>query len=141
MLEDALTRYHRAYTKTLASLLPDIKYFAGVKAGRWRESAVWQRAVPLAKPLPLSAGAKEGLYSDVAGQISSFIELQDEQDNPSPPTAARFNASQEEFENRVAAFAAVQIQIDNRLMFWCHNFPTMEFHRPGPSRNEGQAHR
>ncbi len=29
MLDDALKRYHRAYTKTLAGLLPEFEYYAG----------------------------------------------------------------------------------------------------------------
>ena len=98
MLSDALTRNHRAYTKLLAELLPRIEEFAKVRAGKRREGVIGKLAWPMVKPLPLSNGAKAGLISDVAGQLSSHIELRTEQENPSTPTAARLNARQVDYE-------------------------------------------
>ncbi len=98
MLNDALTRNHRAYTKLLDRLLPRLEEFAKHRAGKWREGEIAKYAAPIVTPLPLSIGAKAGLISDVAGQLSSYIELQNEQENASRPTAARLNASRVDYE-------------------------------------------
>ena len=106
MLSDALTRNHRAYTKLLVALLPNVEEYASFKAGKRRESAIYQHAAPIVRPLPLSIGAKAGLINDVAGQISSYIELRQEQENPSTPTAARLNATQLDYEASLLALAS-----------------------------------
>ena len=105
MLNDALKRYHRAYTKVLVKLLPHAEEFAEHRAGKWREGAIYKYANPIIKPLPLSIGAKASLVNDVAGQISSYIELREEQEAPSTPTAARLNATQANYEARLRRVA------------------------------------
>jgi IS605 OrfB family transposase len=114
MLSDALTRNHLAYTKLLTKLLPDIEKFAAEKPGLKREIAIYRSGAPLVKPLPLSLGSKAGLISDVAGQISSYIELRAEQESPSNPTAARLNASATDLRVALTEFAnAVDIDSEN----------------------------
>lgn len=103
MLNDALTRNHRAYTKLLDRLLPHLEEFAKHRAGKWREGEIAKYAAPIVKPLPLSSGAKQEVIKDVAGQLSSYIELQNEQENVSRPTAARLNATQVDYENSLDA--------------------------------------
>ena len=106
MLDDAVTRNHRAYTKLLAALLPRLDHFTQYRRGKQRESAIYRAVAPMVNPLPLAIGAKAGLISDVAGQISSFIELREHQDNPSTPTAARLNASQDSYEGGLLRLAS-----------------------------------
>ena len=106
MLNDALTRNHRAYTKLLDRLLPHLGEFAKHRAGKWREGEIAKHATPVVKPLPLSIGAKAGLINDVAGQLSSYIELQNEQENASRPTAARLNARQIDYETSLIDVAS-----------------------------------
>ena len=114
MLRDALTRNHRAYTKLLAALLPNVEKYASAKVGIKRESAISLDAVPIVRPLPLSIGAKAGLVSDVAGQISSFIELREKQEALSTPTAARLNATQLDYEASLLAFVrATTVEEEN----------------------------
>lgn len=114
MLNDALTRNHRAYTKLLARLLPNAEEYAGHKAGKRREGAIYRHAAPLLKGQPISIGAKAGLISDLAGQISSYIELREEQESPSTPTAARLNATQIDYEASLMALAgATSLKAEN----------------------------
>lgn len=94
MLDDALTRNHRAYSKVLTQLLPQVESYAGLR-GLKRTSAIQKAAATLAKPLPLAIGAKAGLANDVAGQLASHIELREkkkEQETVSPPSAAPLSA-------------------------------------------------
>jgi hypothetical protein len=108
MLRDALTRNHRAYTKLLDALLPEIETFAAVKRGKWRENAIAIRASLKARALPLALGAKAGVVSDIAGQLSSHIELRAEQENTSTPTAARLNGTQGDYLARLDALATIR---------------------------------
>ena len=106
MLHDALTRNHLAYSKLLAQLLPRLEEFAQLKRGIPREGAISKAAWPMVRPLPLSGAAKAGLLSDVAGQLSSHIELRQAQETPSVPTAARLNATAADYGTTLAQLAA-----------------------------------
>jgi len=106
MLRDALRRNHLAYTKLLTKLLPMLPVFEKEKVGLKRVNAVSRAAAPIVNPLPLSAGAKAGLISDAAGQISSHIELRKEQESTGRPSAARLTPTAESFAAAVDAVAA-----------------------------------
>lgn len=77
MLRDAMLRSHRAYSKLLERLLPQVDRFAECKKGAERDGEIGRRAAPLLRPLPLSCAAKAGVMADLAGQLSSFIELKE----------------------------------------------------------------
>ncbi len=72
MVDDALTRNHRAYMKALAQLLPRADEFAQHRRGKRREYAIYGQAAAVVNTLPLAIGAKAGLISDVEGQITGL---------------------------------------------------------------------
>src|SRR6478672_4758183 len=74
MLADSMKRAHLAYTRLLASLLPDVERFAGMTKNN-RNAKMQTRIYRFVRPLPLGQAAKAGIRIDVQGQINSYIEL------------------------------------------------------------------
>lgn len=87
ILEDALQRYHFAYSKALNDILENIESYAGLTK-QSRKEKLTRRIFDIVIPIrSLSASAKDGISEDLAQQIESYIELRKVQKRCSVPAA------------------------------------------------------
>ena len=118
MLADSMKHAHRAYTRLLADLLPDVEHFASMTK-KDRNTEMQTRIYRFVRPLPLGKAAKAGIRIDVQGQINSYIELRKNQEAAQVPTAGRLNEETPAYLPALAELATLgsNIERENELRY------------------------
>jgi IS605 OrfB family transposase len=104
MLKDSMKRAHLAYTRLLASFIPDVERLAAMHK-KERNDEMQRRIYRFVKGLPVAQGAKAGIRIDVQGQLNSYIEPRDSQEGAQMPTAGRLNEKSVAFDAALAELA------------------------------------
>ena len=103
-LSDTMRRNHLAYIKILDAVQNDLDVITSMPE-RERTFYLRERALSMARALPLSSGAKIGLSFDIQGQIESHLELRKVQERASVPTAARLKEDSNAFSHALDELA------------------------------------
>jgi IS605 OrfB family transposase len=111
MLLDSMKRAHLAYTRLLATLIPDVERFASMTK-KARNAEMQTRIYRFVRPLPLGQATKAGIRIDVQGQINSYIELRQDQEGAQIPTASRLNEESVAYEAALAELASLGSDIE-----------------------------
>lgn len=112
MMLDAMKRAHRAYSKALCVVEPDVRMLAGkdekeTKAGLHE---VGRKVQKIVRPLPIALGAKDGVTEDVAAAASSFLELVAADPATSYPAAGRLSDQPAAYGVALTGIAAATIE-------------------------------